>query len=280
VGEIAESGGAVGEPLEPNTSGTPAAAPRPSSARAPTPGRAGAAGRTRSEAATLVCAVSVAVALGMAFGGWLSARLAAAASATPPAPVRLLPDISVGQKASATSAETVPGLADYNDTSSAADVTAPSPDSFGPRGAAEASRTKTTRTTDEAGAAKRDAVETAKDVSPSAKPAERPGGTQDVKSKAGQGKVVPCALYASSSSLTVRSGGAAALVLGGPGDGGRVEVTTPDWSDIAVFPEGRAAGNGWVRYSVRSVSKRAGVYRVHLKTPCGSQTIPVTVKGH
>jgi hypothetical protein len=78
-------------------------------------------------------------------------------------------------------------------------------------------------------------------------------------------------------SLTLRGGGAASLVVGGPGEAGRVTVTTPDWADIAVFAEGRAGGNGWVRYSVRSVSRRPGVYTLHFKTPCGSQSIPVMV---
>ena len=89
--------------------------------------------------------------------------------------------------------------------------------------------------------------------------------------------MAPCALYASADSLNVRNGGAASLVVGGPGEQGRVTVTTPDWSDIAVFSEGPTGRNGWVRYSVRSVSKKPGVYSVRFTTPCGSQNIPVTV---
>jgi hypothetical protein len=74
----------------------------------------------------------------------------------------------------------------------------------------------------------------------------------------------------------LRGGAAAPLVLGGPGEAGRVEVSTPDWSNIAVLYEGRT-GNGWLRYSVRSVSGRPGVYTVRFATPCGSKNIPVTV---
>lgn len=109
--------------------------------------------------------------------------------------------------------------------------------------------------------------------------AVRPGEVPDVEKKAtaGQGRVAPCALYASASSLTIRNGGAAPYVVGGPGEAARVTVTTPDWADIAVFSEGRARGNGWLRYTVRSVSKKAGVYTVRLTTPCGSQNIPMTV---
>jgi hypothetical protein len=87
----------------------------------------------------------------------------------------------------------------------------------------------------------------------------------------------PCALYASASSLAVRGGGAASLVVGGPGETGPVTVTTQSRADIAVVREGRAA-NGWVRYSVKSISNRPGLYNVRFATSCGSQTIPVTVK--
>ena len=46
---------------------------------------------------------------------------------------------------------------------------------------------------------------------------------------------------------------------------------------IAVVREGRTA-NGWVRYAVKSISNRPGLYTVTFSTPCGAQTIPVTVK--
>ncbi|HEY0171565.1 MAG TPA: hypothetical protein VGB98_11120 [Pyrinomonadaceae bacterium] len=100
-----------------------------------------------------------------------------------------------------------------------------------------------------------------------------------MRSKAvqGQGRPATCALYASADSLSIRGGGAAALFVGGPGEAGRVTVTTPDWSNIAVFSEGRAGGNGWLRYSVRSVGSRSGVYTVRFTTPCGSRNIRVTV---
>ncbi|MET0647728.1 MAG: hypothetical protein ABW208_14020 [Pyrinomonadaceae bacterium] len=89
----------------------------------------------------------------------------------------------------------------------------------------------------------------------------------------------PCVPYASASSLGVRVGGAAPLILGGPGVGVRINVSTPDRSELAVIYEGPASGDkGWLRYSVRSVGRRPGLYTVRFSTPCGSQTIPVTVK--
>jgi hypothetical protein len=116
-------------------------------------------------------------------------------------------------------------------------------------------------------------------MSPPSRTAGRSEAAPEVvkKATAGQGRSVPCALYASAGSLNIRGGGAAPLVVGGPGEAGRVTVTTPDWSHISVFSEGRADGNGWLRYSVRSVSKKPGVYTVRVTSPCGSQNIPVTV---
>jgi hypothetical protein len=119
-----------------------------------------------------------------------------------------------------------------------------------------------------------------REANPSEKsPAARING-QEVKAepraRRAAGGAGPCAPYASAGALTLRGGGAAALVVGGPGEAGRVTVTTPDWADIAVFSEGRG-GNGWLRYSVRSVSRKPGVYTLHFRTPCGSQNIPVTV---
>jgi hypothetical protein len=92
-----------------------------------------------------------------------------------------------------------------------------------------------------------------------------------------QGALAPCAPYASAGALNIRSGGVATLIIGGPGGQSPPTLTTPNWADIAVLPEGRAGEKGWVRYSVRSVSKRPGRFAVQVKTACGSLNIPVTV---
>jgi hypothetical protein len=280
---LADEASPVEEPFEPSSVRATATTPRASSTRESTAGRVGAAVRFPPEAVTLLCAATVAVALGVACGLWVNARLAAA-SIGPPAPLQLLPNArAAGQKASTASTETESLPADYDGTSSTVDDSAPSSGSGEPAAVAEVLRTTPVETTEEEGAGKRGVIEAApvgSGTGMAAKTAKSPDEVPDVKKKvaAGQGtdRVVPCALYASANSLTMHGGGAA-LVLGGAGEAGRVTVTTPDWSNIAVFPEGRTGGNGWVRYSVRSVSKRAGVYRVHFKTPCGSQTILVTV---
>lgn len=109
----------------------------------------------------------------------------------------------------------------------------------------------------------------------------RQGAAQErEKERGAQAQSEPCSLYASAASLRLQAGGVAPLVLGGPGAGVRINVSTPDWAELAVIYEGPAAGhNGWLRYSVRSVGRRPGLYTVRVSSPCGSQTIPVTVKG-
>lgn len=263
---------------------------KPTATRADTPmastrkllsGKAGVRRQTASETATLVYAVSVAVALGIACGAWINAHLASAASIAPPAPARLLPAVGAnGPKTAEPSAVTEPRLADHKDTSSAA-ARLTSSHASGEATDVETPRTNPAGATDKVSAGKRGVV-SAPAASETSRPVRddvRPAGAQEVgkRATAVQGRAVPCALYASADSLTIRNGGAAALVVGGPGEAGRVTVTTPHWSDIAVLSEGRVGGNGWVRYSVRSVSKKPGVYTVRFTTSCGSQTIPVTV---
>lgn len=252
------------------------------SARVLAPGKATSPGASRSETVTLVCAVMLAVALGIACGAWINTRLASAASNTRPAPAMLLPvAAATGQKTSATTAAAEPRPAEISDPSPAAVEIAPTPDSDEPPNA-EAPGTNPAGMMDKESVKKRDTGATAPAASvtsPSARIAGRPDEAPEVEKKAAarQGRVVPCALYASAVSLNIRNGGAATLVVGGPGEAGRVTVTTPDWSHISVFSEGRAGGNGWLRYSVRSVSTKPGVYTVRVTSPCGSQNIPVTV---
>jgi hypothetical protein len=238
---------------------------------------ASAPGRAPSEAATLVCAVTLAVALGVGCGVWINAHLASAASVAfraYPAPAHLMPVASTAKTASAPSGVAEAESAGSQETVLAAAVDAPAhgsdevPEAREARVSASESKS---RSRPPAGAAISAKDETVR----SEKPAQARGG--GAESKARQNSVAPCALYASAATLTVRDGGAAGLVIGGPSEREGVTVTTPDWADIAVFPEGLAGRNGWVRYSVRSVSRKPGVYAVRLKTPCGSQNIPVTV---
>jgi serine/threonine-protein kinase len=91
----------------------------------------------------------------------------------------------------------------------------------------------------------------------------------------------PCRLLVSERSLSVRAGGGSDTItvssqnVDGPA---QVTATTKNWPDIVVFPESRGNAGGPVRYSVTSVSKRAGTFAVNFKSPCGTKTVPVTVQ--
>ncbi|HEX7316819.1 MAG TPA: hypothetical protein VF297_23155 [Pyrinomonadaceae bacterium] len=262
--------------------------------------------RTRSEAATLVFAVAVAVTLGIACGVWINSRLTPRSSAGAARSARPLPD---ARTATPPMPEARPSPCDGCDAPSAGEATSARSDK-----AAEARpKTDTGTQTDAAretgpgaratpgrpdevaavGAAPRVPTDSEAVAATSPDPSRplawqvgavpkagaRAAARGKVEGGAAQGPRGPCALYASASSLRVRVGGAAPLILGGPGAGVRINVSTPDWAELAVIFEGPAAGhNGWLRYSVRSVGRRPGLYTVRVSSPCGSQTIPVTVK--
>jgi hypothetical protein len=215
----------------------------------------GADARARSETATLVFAVTVAVALGVACGIWVNSLMASSAAAGRAARPRTEPEVAPPADARGTT-----------------------------RGAAETAAVEEPAAAVVEGRVLQPAATPAvREASPRPKADARAAATQEPeRSTAATGKVrraSPCALYASASSLNMRGGGAASLVVGGPGRGGTGTVSTPNWADIAVLYEGPAAGrNGWVRYTVKSVSRRPGLYTVRFATSCGSQTIPVTVR--
>ncbi|MFL6336739.1 MAG: hypothetical protein ACJ754_25850 [Pyrinomonadaceae bacterium] len=277
--------------------------------------------RRRSEGATLLCAVTVAVALGVAFGIWVNARLTPRSSAEASRPARLLPDARASEPAAPPAPAAQPSSpCDGCETASLGEATpARGPadklaeahtgtDSGAPKGEAREAAPDadtTPRRTDEVAAVSdepprlkgSEAVAAASpdpsrpvawEVTSLPKAGRRAAARVNVEHGAAQSgeragggaqaRPGPCALYASTSSLSLHVGGAAPLVLGGPGEGVRINVNTPDWSQIAVIYEGPAAGqNGWLRYSVKSVGRRPGLYTVHFSTPCGSQTISVTV---
>jgi hypothetical protein len=215
--------------------------------------------RARSETTTLVFAVAVAVALGCGCGIWINSLMSSAASGGRVARLQPPPDAPPPAEEAATlqapaeTADTPEAVKEHAEAAAEAPALEPAP----------------------APAARRESRQAEEEARPAAAPrAEKsPAPEREVR------RATPCALYAGASSLTMRTGGAAFLVVGGPGEGGPVSVSTPSWADIVVFQEGPAPGrNGWTRYTVKSVSKRPGLYTVRFATRCGSQTIPVTVK--
>ncbi len=274
--------------------------------------------RRRSEGVTLAVAVAFAVTLGVAVGIWINARLTAASSAGAPRPARVLPDAHAAatpapaaQPSPCDGCETAPaGEAtpasvpdDKEDEERrGAEPLAPAGVARPPAPDAPAEPGRPDEVSD-AGAEARGATDSgavaatspdpsrpvAWEVGPLPRPGARAaaranverGAAQSGEGAAGggaQARPGPCALYVSANSLSVRVGGAAPLILGGPGVGVRVNVSTPDWSALAVIYEGPAGRNGWLRYSVRSVSRKPGLYTVRVSSPCGSQAVSVTVK--
>ena len=217
------------------------------------------------QTARVVCVSLIGLALGVACGLWINARLASATSKS--APVRLLPEAHADGRAADAPPAVQPHASPLEDAPPPADEgTTPGPVADEGRGR------KGGRDSDAAPAAGGTRPPASADL-------RRARGTAaESKETAARptGGAAPCALYASASALNLRSGAAATLVVGGPGGQG-VTVSTPDWSDIVVFPEGSAGRKGWLKYSVRSVSKRPGAYTVRFKTRCGSQAVRVTV---
>jgi hypothetical protein len=239
----------------------------------------------------VVCVAFLGLALGGVFGLWLRARLAAASLPPRPSaqavPFALLP--ASPPPTSSAASESTPESQGAN-TSPPADAAPPPPSEASLSAevlAAQPSETAGVGRGEERAAVRaKDATnvgvtsprvnEPAREgAATAAAPATKVAAPTPRAAKAA-GKVAPCAIYASAVSLTLRTGSTAPLILGGPGP---FTVTSPNWSDIVVFSEGRAGGgkSGWTKYAVRSVSKRAGVYTLHVKSPCDSQTIRVRV---
>lgn len=249
-----------------------------------------------AETAILVCAILIAVALGIASGLWINRGWASSSSSALSPSAAQSPTVVHATEqttpASSTAIENQPGDSDLS-SSTVAKAT-PLPESDEPsHGADEPSSAGTIRPVESAGEMGRGehatgadpATTTAGDESPSGKTAGVPGRTPSVEARAmggrAPGRIGPCTLFADASALTIRSGGGSntiTLKLNGAESAARINASTPNWSDIVVFAEPHASVNGgWVKYSIRSVSKRAGIYRVNFTTPCGAKSIAVTV---
>lgn len=92
-----------------------------------------------------------------------------------------------------------------------------------------------------------------------------------------------CSIEVSDANVTIQNNvGSAILTVTFSGLDGDPQVTasTSNWSDIAVFPEPRQPSDatGALRFSVTSISTKAGLYTVTFKSRCGTKTVSVTVR--
>jgi hypothetical protein len=208
--------------------------------------------------------------LGLACGLWLASRRVPA-----PAPAR--PQAAAVEAA----AQTEPAA--FSETSSAVEAARPPADDSisDPAGAENPATAATPAPSDEraprlpaAGVEAPGRAETG--VRPSAS-AARPDAPAAREQRQGGGR---CTLSVSKSSLSLRAGGGSDNITVGVDDAtnaARVTAATNHWPDIAVF-KSRGDGGGRVRFSVISVSKRAGTFAVNFKSPCGVRSVPVTVR--
>jgi hypothetical protein len=258
------------------------------------PGKAGARRGALAESAAIICAVLFAVSLGAASGLWINSRWASPASDGVTASSLLPPGTrAAGQKLPAPLNEPEQVNGDSNDPPAATAEARPSPDSDEPSSPdsdepsspAGARRMLTGETEDVGSNVGTDVADTAPSTARGKTPKEKAGegrdGTRSIESNVrdgrGQGASGRCTLSASAGSVTISGGGMASITLrvGRANSPASVTAATPDWSDIAVFSEPGTGDS--LNYSIRSVSNRAGVYRVSFRTPCGSKTVPVTV---
>ena len=93
-----------------------------------------------------------------------------------------------------------------------------------------------------------------------------------------------CVLTTSETALNVRNnGGSATVTLSLENYAGRtpprIDASTANWSDIIVLAEPRAPADGdGARFTISSVSARAGVYVVTFSSPCGKRQVTVNVQ--
>ena len=94
----------------------------------------------------------------------------------------------------------------------------------------------------------------------------------------------PCALTVSEPSVEIKSNGGSATVTiklenyagkGAP----RVNPSTDNWADIIILAEPHAPTDGdAMRFTISSVSGKAGAFTVTFSSPCGKQNVTVNVK--
>lgn len=91
-----------------------------------------------------------------------------------------------------------------------------------------------------------------------------------------------CATTLSEAELSLLNNGGSVTVtvtLAGSTEIDKITAATPNWADIAVFPQSglRSDQTGRV-FVITSISKNTGAFTVNFKTPCGTKEVKVTVR--
>lgn len=119
---------------------------------------------------------------------------------------------------------------------------------------------------------------------PTPQPSPTPAPQTETESKPERGASGDsvCALTSSvRDSLTIPRGGSGSLTVSFAGAGGasRIEAATVNWSDIIVLAEPRASADSTdAKFTISSISQKAGDYTVTFKVPCGSKKLTIIVK--
>lgn len=159
---------------------------------------------------------------------------------------------------------------------------------------AEAEKSADTATTSAASAAPTENPQPpqpmpAPEPTPSATPVSAPATTATLPPKQKAAPKQPakddksndgCTLTVSESVLSLKSNGGTAVVtvtLAGANSAAKVTPMTSNWPDITVFAAPGGA-DGAFKFTINSISKRAGTYLVTFTSPCGSQDVIVMVK--
>ncbi len=231
----------------------------------------------------LYATCATAIILGLAGGLWIGSRgssvsLATTSQATPAGEAAGQTEPAAFAKTSSVVGVDAPFAGDVNSTPGAVE----NPSHSATPSTGDEHTARRTTTSDEARSSKE------LGASPSAASAGPHGGKAAIGSNVSAGREPeqrqgggPCRLLVSERSLSIRAGGGSDTITVssqnavGPA---HVTATTKNWPDIVVFPESRGNPAGPVKYSVTSVSKRAGTFAVNFKSPCGMKTVPVTVQ--
>jgi tetratricopeptide (TPR) repeat protein len=113
-------------------------------------------------------------------------------------------------------------------------------------------------------------------------PATDPAPAEPVPATAAKTEPGVCTIKIDDADLSMLSnGGSISLTIGlnGSVEIDKITASTPNWADIAVFPQAGLRADATERvFTVTSISKNTGEFTVVFKTPCGNREVKLTVR--